>query len=383
MNHKIHQQTLARLQQLGLIDANITTANIVDQADYDDTPWFLQLLLGFSGFVASFFFIGFLSLILKEIGVLDNFITSFIIGLLLSGVGFALFKNKRMRRSTFLISLAFAISVAGQAYIVYALFISDISHPLNVWLFLLVQIVMTIIMPNFIYRLLSAAVALGCIVYLLGYYQASEASLALLALITIVANLQRYPLLQSVPAKWRLGAFELSKAITYASAFMLLIFSIYVVAGEYTNSFIYGYESYEGYQEFRYDYILAQVLLVLASLYAIYLILQRYNIKLLAPSSLIIACAIIVLGIISVYVSGLLAASLVIIIAMANSQRILLALGVLALVSYIFWYYYQLDTSLLIKSASMLIIGIIMLLMRWLLISRYFAEKTDSKEGSL
>ena len=75
----------------------------------------------------------------------------------------------------------------------------------------------------------------------------------------------------------------------------------------------------------------------------------------------------------SVYVSGLLATSLVIVIAMANSQRLLLGLGVLSLVSYIFWYYYQLDTSLLVKSGSMLIIAITILLIRWLLVSRYFA----------
>lgn len=56
-----------------------------------------------------------------------------------------------------------------------------------------------------------------------------ELSLGLLALVTIVANLQRYELLQSVPVKWkagkcRSGAFDISKAVSYASAIMLLIF---------------------------------------------------------------------------------------------------------------------------------------------------------------
>ena len=72
--------------------------------------------------------------------------------------------------------------------------------------------------------------------------------------------------------------------------------------------------------------------------------------------------------------SGLLATSLIIIIATANSQRALLGLTIIALVSYIFWYYYQLDTSLLIKSLSMLIVGLTMLMVRWLLIKRYFAN---------
>lgn len=119
---------------------------------------------------------------------------------------------------------------------------------------------------------------------------------------------------------------------------------------------------------------MAQGLLTLASLYATYLILKRYDVKLLSAAGLFIGGAIVLLGIISIYVSGLLATSLIIVIAIANSQRVLLGLGVTALVSYVFWYYYQLDTSLLIKSLSMLIVGLTMLMGRWLLIKRYFAN---------
>ena len=77
------------------------------------------------------------------------------------------------------------------------------------------------------------------------------------------------------------------------------------------------------------------------------------------------------------YVSGLLATSLVIVIAIANSQRVLLALGIAALVGYIFWYYYQLDTSLFIKSASMLAVGITLILMRLLLIKKYIPNSAN------
>lgn len=375
-----HQQTIAKLQQLGLLTPTInaqyldagTDINSSPEAnpkdDHNNMPWFLHLTFGFSAVLASLLFFGFLTLILFETRAFESSIAMLIIGLSLSVAGFALFNNKTTRRSTFLISLAFAISVAGQVYTVYALFNGNFSHPFDVWLFLLIQIAMTVIMPNFIYRSSGTVVVIGCMIYLLGYYQATEAGLALLALITIIANLQRYPMLRSVPLKWRLGAFELSKAVGYASAIMLLIFSTYIVAGEYGKGYMYGY------QDFIYNYILAQVLLILASLYAVYLILQRYQIKLLAPTSIITACSIVVLGFISVYVSGLLATSLIIVIAMANSQRVLLALGIAALVGYIFWYYYQLDTSLLIKSISMLIIGIAILLMRWLLVIFYPAN---------
>jgi len=375
------QQALIKLKNLGLIDTHVAHINgrgAEVGSIKDDDPWFLHVFFGISGILASLLFIGFLTLLLWDTSVFDSALSIFVIGSLLSIAGFGLFKNQHMRRSSFWISLAFAISAAGQLYAMFALLSADIERPLNIWLFLLFQIAMTLIMPNFIYRLLSSAAALGGLVYLLSSYQLSEASLGLVALIAIVVNLQRYTLLQYVSPKWRVFSFELIKAVGYASALMLLCISVYFIAAEYGHSF-------ESDGDTVYNYYVAQGLLTLASLYAAFLILKRYPVKLLSAMGLIVSCTVAVLGMVSIYVSGLLATCLIIIIAMANSQRTLLAIGVFALVCYIFWYYYQLDTSLLIKSISMLVVGIALLLMRFLLIKRYFAENithpaSDSQE---
>lgn len=365
MNNKM-PDIFDKLQQRGLIDANALLETTSDSSQQDN-PWFLQALFGFSGLFASLFFVGFLTLLLFETRVFDSSVGLLLIGLGLSATGFTLFRNKHLRDNAFMSSLAFAVSVAGQAYVAFALLNGDLYQPVDVWLFLMLQCFMTLVMSNRVYRLLSAMITLCCLVYLLSFYQVPELSLGLLALVTIVAHLQRYELLQYLPIKWRTAGFNISKAIAYANAIMLLLFSVYIVAGEYSsNDFVSN--------TFSYNYYLAQGLLTLASLYAAYLILKRYSVNLLSKSGGLIICAIVVLGVISVYVSGLLATSLIIVIAMANSQRVLLGLGIFALVSYIFWYYYQLDTSLLVKSGSMLIIGIVMLLTRWLLISRYFAD---------
>lgn len=396
MNNDIgnrHQDTtLLQLQQLGLIDANaiptdtITTdrkknQTINNDIGYDNL-WFIQVFFGFSGFLASLFFIGFLTLLLQNTGVLESTIATFLIGMLLNVGSFILFKSQTTRRSMFLNSLAFTLSVAGQAYVMYALVSGDIEHLLGVWLFLFIQSALTFIVPNFMYRLLSSLVALGCTVYLLNDYQLPELSLGLLALIAIISNLQRFRLLQHAPVKWRAGAFDSIKAIGYASAMMLLGVSVYFIAAEYRGSFNNNSEA------FRYNYYLAQSLLTLASYYAAYLILKRYHPKPFSSVSVVISSIVLgitlLLGILSLYVSGLLATSLIIIIAVANSQRLLLGLGITALVSYIFWYYYQLDTSLLVKSASMLLTGIALLLIRWLLIKGYFdnikASANDNQE---
>ncbi|MDA5132945.1 DUF4401 domain-containing protein [Psychrobacter sp. ANT_H3] len=372
INHNEQNRDLLLLQQQGLIDVQNVNYKLLNSAASEArSPWFISLLFGMSGILASLFFIGFLTLLLDNTGLLDSTLAVFIIGALLTVIGGFLFYNARIRHSPFWNSLAFAITLAGQGYIAYALLASEIAEPLNIGLLLLVQLLMTVAIPNFIYRLLSATLALSCLFYLLNYYHLSEVSLGLLALITSVTHLQRYSLTAFIPTKWRMNALEITNAIGYASAYVLLSVSVYFIAAEYGNSF----DSLDSYGEaFSYNYYLAQGLLTLASLYAAYLILKRYHIKLLSAAGLLISAAIVLLGIMSIYVAGLLATSLIIIIATANSQRVLLGLGVIALVGYIFWYYYQLDTSLLVKSASMLVIGIALLLLRWVLIKGYFAH---------
>ena len=357
------QQTLIKLNDLGLLNND----DIDKVANSEEgSPWFINLFFGFTGILSSLFFIGFLSLLLFEFSFFESFIGLVVVGTLLSAAGWVLFSNARTRHSPFWNSLAFAITLAGQMYIGFALLFEGYDPPISVLLLLLVQLIVTIVMPNFIYRLLSATVALGCIVYLSSYYGFSEMSLALLALIAIVAQLQRYSIMQRLPSRWRANFAEMLSAIGYASAFVLLSVSVYFIAAEY------GYGR-GGYQEtITYNYYLAQGLLTLASLYAVYLIIKRYEISLLSATGLILVGATAMLGVMSIYVSGLLATSLIIVIAFANSQRVLLGFGILALVSYIFWYYYQLDTSLLLKSASMLVVGVGLLLIRWLLIKRYF-----------
>lgn len=373
INHNEQNHDFLLLQQQGLIDAQNVNHELLSSAQSEArSPWFISLLFGFSGVFASLFFIGFLTLILDNTGLLDSTLALFIIGAILSVSGGFLFYNARLRHSAFWNSLAFAVTLAGQGYIAYALLASEITEPLSIVLLFLVQLLMTVVIPNFVYRLLSAILALSCLFYLLNYYHLSEVSLGLLALITSVTHLQRYTLAVFIPRKWRMNALEIMSAMGYTSAYVLLSISVYFIAAEYGNSLNnYG-------ESFSYNYYLAQGLLTLASLYAAYLILKRYHIKLLSAAGLLISAAIVLLGIMSVYVSGLLATSLIIIIATANSQRVLLGLGVIASVGYIFWYYYQLDTSLLVKSVSLFVIGIALLLLRWLLIKGYFAQIKSS-----
>jgi uncharacterized membrane protein len=49
------------------------------------------------------------------------------------------------------------------------------------------------------------------------------------------------------------------------------------------------------------------------------------------------------------------------------ANRVLLGLGIVSLLFYISSYYYLLDTTLLDKSQSLLVVGLILLFVRWLM----------------
>ena len=108
INHNEQNHDFLLLQQQGLIDAQNVNDKLLNNAAAAPSPWFISLLFGFSGVFASLFFIGFLTLILDNTGLLDSTLALFIIGAILSVSGGFLFYNARLRHSAFWNSLAFA-----------------------------------------------------------------------------------------------------------------------------------------------------------------------------------------------------------------------------------------------------------------------------------
>ena len=345
----------------------------ISQSTPTDMPWYVRLLMALSGLVAGVFLTSIISLLFGSL--VDNVTASFSLAVAMSMLGFGLFylADTRFNVHTlpvahvFISSLGFAIAMAGQIYWVLSVILLELSDPHSAVVLLIIQIVLTLFMPNFMSRLISGFLALGCLLFLLDNYHAIEVSLGLLALFTTVLNLQSDEFIDYLPSKWRTPAKHISHPLAYACTLALLMISVYFISTKNAHRISFSDSSY------LYHYPLAQGLLILASLYAVWLILRRYGIALRSQTALIISTAVIVIGLLSLYVSGLLATSLVIVIAFANRQKTLLGLGIFSLVSYIFWYYYQLDTSLLVKSASMLIVGLALLALRWGLVHRYFS----------
>nr|WP_255016738.1 GDYXXLXY domain-containing protein [Psychrobacter sp. PraFG1]UTT87693.1 GDYXXLXY domain-containing protein [Psychrobacter sp. PraFG1] len=234
--------------------------------------------------------------------------------------------------------------------------IDDIA--LSIAAFMLMQALLLTLFTDVLSRFFSSVMGLLALVWLLAYVQLPEASPAILALLAVLFGVHLQSVKQPLKGRKTLSP-SLLNAMAYATSFVLLLISVVFIAAEYQDGLI-GIGS-----DFQYRYALAQLLLTLSSLYAAYIILQRYQLKSISKTGGLIALAIGLLAVVSVYVSGVLASSLVIIIAMANQNRTLRGLGISALVGYIFWYYYQLDSSLLLKAGSMLAVAAALFMIRW------------------
>lgn len=325
------------------------------------TPWYIQLLLAISGLFSGALITGFLMVILGN--TLRDMLMKLILSGLLLFISFVLFNPQLFKRQaattanksrTFSEGLAFALSLSAQAFLAAVIGEQFDSTVTMVSTFMLLQLFLLVAFKDTLHRFISAFIALGCLVWLFSYFQLPELSAPLLALISAAVTLPNSRVMRASRTTKNPYNYTLFKPLSYASTLMLLMVSVVFIVAENTQS-IAGVAG-----DFVYNYFLAQGLLIAVCLYVAHIILSQYSLKLTSKMGRLIALGIIGLGVVSIYISGILATSLVIVLAIANANRTLLALGVSALVGYIFWYYYQLDTSLLQKSASLLAVSIVL-----------------------
>lgn len=343
--------------------ANSVSAEVEDTSTLStvSTPWYIQLLLTLSGLFSGALITGFLMV------VFGNTLRDTLMKLILSGllllVSFVLFNLQLFKRQTltdlskaytFSDGLAFALSLSAQAFLAVALVEQFDATVTMVSAFMLLQLILLIVFKDTLHRFFSAFIALGCLVWLLSYFQLPELSAPLLALIASVVSLPNSKVMTAAQASATPHRYTLFKPLNYASTLVLLMVSVVFIVAENSQAIV-GVAG-----DFVYNYFLSQGLLIAVCLYVAHIILNQYSLKLTSKIGRLIALAIIGLGLVSIYISGVLATSLVIVLAIANANKTLLALGISALVGYIFWYYYQLDTSLLQKSGSLLAVSLVL-----------------------
>lgn len=339
------------LQQAGVVQG--------DQPEKESlaSPWYVKILLAFSGWLAAIFILGFIFTGFRF--VFNNSSAAFLIGAVMIGVTFFIM---RASANEFLEHLGLATSLAGQVLIVHAIFVVSNNETVAWLLVVLLEVPLVLFMPNFVHRVFcSFAAALAL------YLASIEMSLA-----NVVGGIVMY----GVAFCW-LNEFSYPqhmktiRAIGYGLVLSLIAF---------TSTNVFGHGIIGWLQPTHEGAIWAQpwlgeLIIGVVAIYVVWKILQRYGQPAAKPMVIITLLGTLLICAVSTKVHGITVGMVVLLLGFSGSNRILVGLGIISLLFYISSYYYLLETTLLNKSQSLLIVGVVLLAVRWLMVRIVPMEK--------
>lgn len=339
-----NQETWEILLRAGVVEGDAPETGKLD------SPWYVKVLLAFSGWLAAIFLLIFFGLGYEFLH--KNSIASLITGALLIGTAFVIL---RKQKNEFVENLGLAISLTGQALVVYAIIlISDHNEQLVFLLITLLQTSLAILMPNSIHRIFSS------------FFAALSFSLALnfqgwAYIVTgIYMFLAAWCLLNEFTYPQHMRKM---RSIGYGLVLALISLKGISIFGLGGLATLIG----RRHSEIWAIPLITEILTAAVALYVVWHILKRYgrsnfdSISIAALSAALLICTV------SIEVQGITVGVVIMSLGFFGSNRVLLGLGIVSLIFYISSYYYLLDTTLLSKSLSLLVIGIVLLALRWLM----------------
>jgi hypothetical protein len=329
------------------------TAGDMPEIGEAHTPWYVRVMLGIAGLIAAGFLLGFVGIGFAFVMQSRN--ASLAVGLMVIAAAYAVFRAAP--RSDFTSMFALAVSFAGQALVafgVFGFFARHLTGGLPFAVIAVFQAVLAVVMPNFIHRAASAYAA-G-----LAFAYACDASGAHFVAAGAVAA--------AVAAAWlneaRLGKLHaIVTPIGYGLtlSFMQIegsAFFIHSLAMMFRPRFVPGAWPWAG------EAFVAAALIV-----SVWVLLKRAGWPLLAPRTLLALIAVLAVGAASFKAPGIAGGLMIALLGFSNGNRVLVGLGIAALLFYVSGYYYLLDATLLVKSGVLMATGAVLLAARWLVLN--------------
>jgi len=332
-----------RLRSAGLVAGEVP--------EHSGSPWFVRVMLGIAGWIGAFFLIGFIGAAFAR--VLDSAGTAAVVATICSGAAYAVFRLAA--KNDFAGQFGLATGFAGQILFGVAIyqhfrFETSLAH----FLFAGVETILTLVMPNFIHRAGTTVVA--TITLSLGCAQAGVHGLALPMAASGCALVWRNELRLAARAElWRPVGYGLALGTLQTAATPLL-------HGDLLFFFQRGGGG--GWLQ-RYGTTVGTALVAVVFLVVAVQILRELEIASASREGLaMLGCAALVMGV-TFPAHGLAAALLILILGFAGGNRVLFGLGVLAVASFLGYYYYQMRETLLYKALVLAASGAVLLGARW------------------
>lgn len=331
-----------------------------DEPDRGDleSPWYVKTLLAFSGWLASIFVFAFLATAFNSL--LESTPACFIVGGLMIAGAFQILK---LPKSEFYEHLGLAISLAGQALIIIAIFqITDKNQAMAWTLSAVLQVALSIVMPNFVHRIFSS------------FFAAFSFSMAL----SVIGVSYLFSGVVMFVSAWIwLNEFKhpqhhkMLSAIGYG-----LILALIQIKG--SALFLHGAMTWSSDNAFTESWVrpwVDEVLCCGVLLLVVWQLLKKHKVAMNSPVAIVTLASALIIGVASLEANGITAGLVIILLGFSGSNRTLMGLGAVSLLFYISSYYYLLDATLLEKSGTLFLIGVALLLIRWALVQSSIFSK--------
>jgi len=328
-----------KLNRQGLVPSEHPADNNIQ------TAWFIHLMQGFSGWLAALFMLGFVGGLFGWLFNYDNEILLLIAGFACNLTAYTFYRHSD--DSAFLNQLALAISLCGQFMFGWGIFELSASDESYAFIGLAAyQAILTFAMPSFLHRVMSSWFAMVALFWGLNSEGIFGLDAAVGAFLFTVIWCK-----EQTWFKWH----SVLIPVGYGVAISLLQFSGHSLL---QTELSFSYSQSEPNVWHIYSPIAGVVLQVIACIFLLCFIAKEQKLtaspKIVAGFVFIIAALILT----TLAILELPAALLILLIGFHRQNRVLITLGVAALISFISWYYYSLQVTLMVKSIYLATLGV-------------------------
>lgn len=319
-------------------------------------PWYVRVMLGFAGWIAATFLLMFVGAALPAL--MQSAGASLLLGLMVCGGAAALFRARPDH--DFLGQFGFALSLAGQALVLMGL-ARALGHDNSATAFgmALFEAALFALIGNPLHRVWSAATAAGALAYALADAQLQDFAPGLLAAAGAFIWLQE---LQQPQAARTL------RAAGYGLLLAMLLATVAVAT-------LHGWQPHPGATPgLAGSALLGAGLSGLVLVGTVFALLGREGLAPTSGGGLLLLAGSALLALANLKAPGLAPTLLVLLLGVAQGNRLLSGLGIAALLGYLSFYYYSLQFTLLQKSLLLAATGGGLLLAR-LLLHRVWPER--------
>lgn len=330
--------------------------------EHNEQPWYVRIMVGFSAWLASWMFIGFI----VGAAIVESSQATLILGVVLV-VGAVIFRC--VSDNDFVTQMALAVCLAGEALVVFGVGRMTHSVEMTLFSFMALEAVLVAFYPDTVHRFLSAASIIVALAGLLFEWKAMDwvhvivigFAMIFVALVIRERNfLARGQARLITPVKW---------GVLFGQLCVLMLSTVYILPDLMIN------------MEFFPRPWISGVGLGLLFLYLVYQVIKSENFP-LTPAAKVVVYAICVVALAASAMSpGLVMALVILLLGFIQTDRVLMGVAIGFFSVFLGAFFYGMEITLLMKSLVLIAVGLVLLVGRWALKFHLAAQKEMALNG--